>query len=123
MPDIKLWQEASIILIPLVLAFILQSHWTSQTKKYLAVGLAVVVAAIGQTISGVADWQQPASAILYVVIGSQGVYLLFKNQIDALAKATDVTQPSLEATIASTVAITKRNGTYITEAKTPPNAG
>ena len=96
MPNITLdqWQQISTLLVPFIVAFVVQSHWKSAYKRAIAVGLAVIAAVVPELIQHKVNSANIVTEALIVVGVSQGFYHIFKAKFDTLSVATDTVQPA-----------------------------
>lgn len=118
MPVAEYWPQATAALTTVFLAVAMQSHWSSRTRRLVALGFSVAVASVGLYLQGGIDTNDAFSTLFAVVVGSQGLYALLCKQLDKLSTATDVTDPPPPPPNPGLggVKILKTNGTYIVPA-------
>jgi L-lactate permease len=97
MPQITLdqWQQILALLTPFLISFFVQSHWSSQVKRAVAVVAAVAISTVPELIQGKVNGPHLVGEALVVVAASQGVYHLFSSKFGNMTAATDTTQPAL----------------------------
>lgn len=93
---LSLWEEFATAFLPLVLAALMQTHWSGRTKRAIAVAASALLTVAGLYFKGDLNWSDPISLFFMIFLGSQGMYhLLNKNGwLNKLSSSTDLGNPS-----------------------------